>query len=75
MSRPERLTLSAEEGEAILARLAVYAPSRSDCEILAQVLRLYFWLMVTVEEATVSIRRLRTLLFGRGRTAKDAPRI
>jgi hypothetical protein len=39
MSRPERITLSAEEGEAILARLSVYAPSRLDCEILAQVLR------------------------------------
>ena len=73
MSRPERITLSAEEGEAILARLSVYAPSRSDCEILAQVLRLYFWLMLTVEEAKVSIRWLRTLLFGSRRTAKTPP--
>jgi hypothetical protein len=73
MSRPERITLSAAEGEAILARLSVYAPNRSDCEILAQVLRLYFWLMLTVEEAKVSIRRLRSLLFGRGRQAKEPP--
>ena len=73
MSRPERITLSAAEGEAILARLSIYAPNRSDCEILAQVLRLYFWLMVTVEEAKVSIRRLRALLFGRGRQAKESP--
>lgn len=73
MSRPDRITLSAEEGEAILARLSVYAPSRSDCEILSQVLRLYFWLILTVEEAKVSIRQLRTLLFGSHRTAKEAP--
>jgi hypothetical protein len=73
MSRPERITLSAAEGEASLARLAVSAPSRSDCEILAQVLRLYFWLMLTGEEATVSIRWLRPRLFGSRRTAKTPP--
>ena len=73
MSRPACITLSANEGEAILARLAVYAPSHSDCEILAQVLRLYFWLMLTVEEAKMSMRRLRSMLFGRGRHAKEPP--
>jgi hypothetical protein len=73
MSRPDHITLSAEAGEAILARLAVYAPSRADCEILSQVLRLYVWLMVMVEEAKVSIRQLRTLLFGRGRQGKKPP--
>ena len=48
MSRPETITLSAAAGEAIMARLAVYAPSRSDCEILIQVLRWYFWLAAAV---------------------------
>ena len=72
MHRPDRITLSTKEGEAILARLAVYAPNRSDCEILAQVLRRYFWLMVTVEEAKVRIRRLRALFFGQGRQAKGS---
>jgi len=66
MSHPESLSLSAEEGEAIISRLAVYAPSRSDCEILIQVVRLYFWLVVTVQEAKLSLKKLRTLLFGRG---------
>ena len=51
MSRPDRIILSAEEGEAILARLSVYAPSRADCEILSQVLRLYVWLLVTIERS------------------------
>ena len=66
MSRPETITLSAEEGAAIIERLSVYAPSRSDCEMLIQVLRLYFWLAAAVEEAKLSLKKLRTLLFGRG---------
>jgi transposase len=85
MSRPESITLSAQEGEAMIERLSVYAPSRTDCEILIQVLRLYFWLMLTVQEAKLSVRRLRRLLFGkplkapglpeaeRGLTASDEP--
>jgi hypothetical protein len=66
MTRPESFTLSTEEGEAILARLSVYAPSRSDCETLMQVVRWYFWLMATLEEAKLSLKKLRTLLCGRG---------
>ena len=65
MKAPERVTLSASEGEAIMARLSVYAPSRSDCEICIQVIRLYFWLSAVVDEAKVSMKKLRTLLFGR----------
>jgi hypothetical protein len=72
MSRPETITLSAAAGEAILERLAVYAPSRSDCEILLQVLRWYFWLTATVQEAKLSLKKLRTLLGGEG--SKPLPR-
>jgi hypothetical protein len=64
MSRPATIRLSTAEGEAIIARLVVYAPSRSDCEILIQVLRVDFWLSAVVEEAKLSIQQLRTLLFG-----------
>jgi hypothetical protein len=62
----ENVTLSAAEGEAMIARLSVYAPSRSDCEMLIQVVRWYFWLVWTVQEAKLSLHKLRTLLFGRG---------
>ena len=62
----ENMTLSAAEGEAIIARLSVYAPSRSDCEMLIQVLRWYFWLAAAVKEAKLSLKKLRTLLFGPG---------
>jgi transposase len=66
MSRPETITLSAAAGEAIIVRLSVYAPSRSDCEILIQVLRWYFWLTAALQEAKLRLKKLRTLLFGQG---------
>jgi transposase len=62
----ETVTLSAAEGEAMIARLSVYAPSRSDCELLIQVVRWYFWLVWTVQEAKLSLKKLRTLLCGQG---------
>ena len=64
MSRPETITLSAAAGEAIIERLSVYAPSRSDCEILIQVLRWYFWLVAAIQEAKLSLKKLRMLLCG-----------
>jgi transposase len=66
MTAPEQVRLSAAEGEAIIVRLSVYAPSRSDCEICIQVIRLYFWFTAVVEEAKLSLKKLRTLLLGRG---------
>ena len=62
----DHVTLSAAEGEAMIARLAVYAPSRADCEILIQVVRWYFWLAAAVQEAKLSLKQLRTLLLGHG---------
>jgi hypothetical protein len=73
MSRPEPINLSIEEGEAIIARLSVYAPTRSDCERLIPVVRLYFWLMFALQEATLSLRRLRHVLFGKGPNPKAVP--
>ena len=66
MRHPETITLSAAAGEAIIERLSVYAPSRSDCEILIQVLRWYFWLAAAVTEAKLSLKKLRRLLCGQG---------
>jgi hypothetical protein len=66
MTAPEQVRLSAAEGEAIIARLSVYAPSRSDCEICIRVIRLCFWFTAVEEEAKLSIKKLRTLLLDRG---------
>ena len=73
MKRPETITLSAEEGEAIMSRLSVYTPSHSDCEILIQVMRLHFWLMFALQEAKLSVKRLRNLLFGKSAPASPEP--
>jgi transposase len=61
-----RVTLSAQEGEAMLGRLSVYAPSRSDCEVLIEVVRWYFWLVWLVQEAKMSLQKVRMILFGHG---------
>ena len=72
MSHPATITLSAAAGEASIERLSVYAPSRSDCERLIQVLRWYFWLAAALQEAKVSLTKLRTVLCGQG--PKSPPR-
>jgi hypothetical protein len=73
MKRPKPITLRAEEAEAIMARLSVYAPSRSDCEIAIQVMRLYFWLEFALQEAQLSVKRLRNLLFGKSSQPQETP--
>lgn len=65
MKQPERFTLSTEDGEAILARLSIYAPSPSDCEILMRVVRWYFGLVYALQESKLTLKRLRGLLFGK----------
>jgi transposase len=73
MNCPDSLTLSTQEGEAIMARLARYAPTRADCDLLIQVMRWYFWLVWTVQEAQLSLKRLRTVLFGKVQNMAKSP--
>jgi len=65
MQQPASFTLSAADGEAILARLAAYTPTRGDCEMLMLVVRWYFWLMFALQETKITLSRLRRLLFGK----------
>lgn len=48
-----------------MARLSIYAPSRSDCEIVMLVMQWYFWLVFALQETKITVRRLRRLLFGK----------
>ena len=67
MKKPaETVTLRAQEGEAMIARRSVSAPSRADCERLIHGVRGYFWLGWTGQEAKLRLKTLRTLLGGRG---------
>ena len=41
--------------------------------MLVQVLRMYFWLLFASQEAKVSLKRLRTMLFGEKPKKRTAP--
>jgi transposase len=63
---PGHVPLRTQEGGAMIGRLSVYAPSRSDCEVLSEMVRWYFWLVWIVQEAKLRVKKLRPILFGRG---------
>jgi len=69
MKCPEQVQLSREDGEALRTRLAGDALTAADRRVLDQVLQWYFWLVLALQEATISLRRLRTLVFGKAPTA------
>jgi hypothetical protein len=64
MKRPEEVTLSREEGEALIERLERDALSAEDRRVLVKVLTFYFWLLFALREAKLSLKRLKTLVFG-----------
>jgi transposase len=64
MKRPEDVTLSREEGEALLTRLERDALTAEDRRVLAKVLTFHFWLLFALREAKLSLKRLKALVFG-----------
>lgn len=60
---PERVTLTSEEGEALIERVYASNLPRVDCTVLVRIVRLHFWLMLALQEAKLSLKRFRTLLF------------
>jgi len=72
MKRPEDVTLSREEGEALIERIARNALSAEDQRVLVKVLTFYFWLLFALREAKLSLRRLKALVFGE-KPKKRAP--
>jgi transposase len=61
---PDTMQLSREDGEALRTRLAGDALTADDRRVLDHVLQWYFWLLFALQEATVSLKRLRVMLFG-----------
>ena len=64
MERPDEVNLSRQDGEALIKRLQGDALTVQDRRVLEQVLRWYFWLLFTLQEARFSLKRLRALVFG-----------
>jgi hypothetical protein len=73
MQRPhDDLHLSPDEGAALIERLEGNTLSAEDRRVLVQVVRWLFWLFFVVQEAKLSLKRLRTMLFGKGAQAAQA---
>jgi hypothetical protein len=73
MKRPEDVTLSREDGEALLARLEANTLTAEDRRVLGKVLTFYFWLLFALREAKLSLRRLKTVVFGEKPKKRDPP--
>ena len=57
MKRPEEVTLSHEDGEALIERLEKDALTTEDRRVLVKVLTVYFWLLFALREAKLSLKR------------------
>jgi transposase len=64
MKRPEDVSLSREEGEALLTRLESNTLTVEDRQVLGKVLTFYFWLVFALREAKLSLKRVKALVFG-----------
>ena len=67
------LTLSAEEGEALIARVHLSNVPRADAETLEWVIRMYFHVVFALQEGNRSTTRLRSLLCGTPPTPSPLP--
>lgn len=66
MQKPvDNLTLSAEDGEALIARVQLSNLPRADAEKVVWVIRKYFYVVCALQEAKLSAKRLRALLGGK----------
>lgn len=66
---PSQIMLSAEAGETLIVRVHQSGLSVEDAGVVEQVIRMYFWVVFALQEAKLSVKRLRTLLFGKGTPA------
>jgi hypothetical protein len=73
MKRPEDVTLSREDGEALLARLEANTLTAEDRRVLGKVLTFYFWLLFALREAKLSLKRLKALVFGESPKKREPP--
>jgi transposase len=64
MERPDEVTLSRQDSEALIERLHRDALTAQDRRVLEQMLRWYFWLLFALQEARFSLKRLCALVFG-----------
>jgi transposase len=73
MKCPDKVQLSREDGEALRIRLAGDGLTADDRRVLDQVLQWYFWLLLALQEATFSLKRLRVMVFGEKPKKRQEP--
>ena len=73
MKPPEEVKLNREEGEALIERIKASNLGSADQGLLVKLIRVYFWLMLALQESKVSLKRLKVALFGEGRKKRGPP--
>jgi transposase len=64
MQQPEEVELSHDAGKALIDRLEGNALTADDRRSLAKLITFHFWLLFALQEAKLSLNRLRAILFG-----------
>ena len=73
MKKPaDPVTLNAAEGEALIARVHLSNLGAEDASVVEWVIRMYFLVAVALQEAKLSVKRLRDVFFGHSRKAKTS---
>ncbi len=67
------ITLSSEEGEVLIAQVHQSNVPAAVAGRVVQIIRMYFWVVFALQEAKLSVKRLRNLLFGSSAQPKDRP--
>ena len=67
------ITLSSEEGEGLIAQVHQSNVPAAVAGKVEQIIRRYFWVVFALQEAKLSVKRLRNLLFGSRAQPKDRP--
>ncbi|MEE8292144.1 MAG: IS66 family transposase, partial [Candidatus Tectomicrobia bacterium] len=67
------VTLRSEEGEALIAQVHQSNVPPAAAGKLEQIVRMYFWLVFALQEAKLSVKRLRNVVFGSSAQPKEAP--
>ena len=59
MRPPEEVKLSREDGEALIERVKASNLAADDQGVVVKLIRVYFWLMLALQETKISVCHLR----------------
>jgi len=71
MKQPDDVKLSRDEGDALIERVKANTLTEADRRVVVKLIELWFWLSFALTEAKLSVKRLKRLLFGSGRSSRD----